>query len=308
MLRNKSFHGIYLDALFPSGNAYFPPKIQRERKLVWQYVQDGIKSGVVQPLPTTIFDIDQVEDAFRYMATGKHIGKVVIKVRDEEVGQLVVENPRSRFVMAIPTTQFHPQKSYIIAGGLGGMGLELMYWMWERGATKFILTSRRGIISPTQQFAIKRLRERNCQIYVLTDDATTVNGATEILRKAQLLGPIGGIFILTLVLQDNLIENQTVEKFKKVINAKSVQAEIFDELTRKITPKLDFFVGFSSASCGRGIAGQSNYAYTNSIMERICERRRYDGHHGLAVQWGMIGDVGVVAETFGAGDNANKVY
>jgi hypothetical protein len=34
----------------------------------------------------------------------------------------------------------------------------------------------------------------------------------------------------------------------------------------------------------------------NSIMERICEARVRDGLPGLAVQWGAVGDVGLVAE------------
>lgn len=48
---------------------------------------------------------------------------------------------------------------------------------------------------------------------------------------------------------------------------------------------------FSSVSCGRGNAGQSNYGMSNSVMERICEKRRSDGLPGLAIQWGAIGDV-----------------
>lgn len=61
-------------------------------------------------------------------------------------------------------------------------------------------------------------------------------------------------------------------------------------------------MAFSSVSCGRGNAGQSNYAYANSAMERVCEKRRHDGLPGLAVQWGAIGDVGVVLETMGDND------
>lgn len=67
-------------------------------------------------------------------------------------------------------------------------------------------------------------------------------------------------------------------------------------------PDLRHFVAFSSVSCGRGNAGQSNYAYANSAMERVCEKRHYDGLPGLAVQWGAIGDVGVVLETMGDND------
>src|SRR5699024_10112140 len=75
-----------------------------------------------------------------------------------------------------------------------------------------------------------------------------------------------------------------------------------DLVSRKLCPNLDYFVAFSSVSCGRGNAGQSNYGFANSSMERVCELRRAAGLHGLAIQWGAIGDVGVVSENMGGND------
>ena len=74
-LKNISFHGILLDALF-SGDC-------SDWDVVSQLVVDGIQKGVVLPLQTTVFERDAIEDAFRFMAQGKHIGKVVIKVMEE---------------------------------------------------------------------------------------------------------------------------------------------------------------------------------------------------------------------------------
>ncbi|CAF4364108.1 unnamed protein product, partial [Rotaria sordida] len=65
---------------------------------------------------------------------------------------------------------------------------------------------------------------------------------------------------------------------------------------------LDYFVVFSSISCGRGNAGQTNYGYANSTMERICEQRQKDDLPALAIQWGAIGDVGMVIENLGSND------
>ncbi|KAK0152564.1 Fatty acid synthase [Merluccius polli] len=71
-LKNVAFHGILLDALFEEGN--------REWEEVSELLKEGIASAVVQPLKTTVFQRDRVEDAFRYMAQGKHIGKVLLQV------------------------------------------------------------------------------------------------------------------------------------------------------------------------------------------------------------------------------------
>ena len=71
-LKNISFHGILLDALFEEGNT--------DWGTVSDLLAEGIKKGAVRPLNTTVFDKDDVEGAFRFMAQGKHIGKVLVKV------------------------------------------------------------------------------------------------------------------------------------------------------------------------------------------------------------------------------------
>ncbi|PKU31498.1 fatty acid synthase [Limosa lapponica baueri] len=99
-----------------------------------------------------------------------------------------------------------------------------------------------------------------------------------------------------------MIENQTPELFMEVNKPKYSGTIHLDWVTRKKCPDLDYFVVFSSVSCGRGNAGQSNYGFANSTMERICEQRHHDGLPGLAIQWGAIGDVGILLRTMGNND------
>lgn len=70
-------------------------------------------------------------------------------------------------------------------------------------------------------------------------------------------------------------------------------------------PNLKHFVIFSSVSCGRGNTGQTNYGMANSVMERICENRHSEGLPALAVEWGAVGEVGLVADM--AEDNQEVV-
>ena len=98
------------------------------------------------------------------------------------------------------------------------------------------------------------------------------------------------------VLRDRLLENQTEEDFVTSAGPKSLATRHLDVLSRQMCPYLRHFVVFSSVTCGRGLAGQTNYGMNNSIMERICEARFRDGLPGLAVQWGALGDVGILAE------------
>lgn len=133
-------------------------------------------------------------------------------------------------------------------------------------------------------------------VIVAGKDASKKEDCQYILKTAAQLGPIDGIFNLAVVLKDSLWENQTPETFEESFRSKAWSTKVLDELSRKMCPKLRHFVVFSSVSCGRGNAGQTNYGMSNSVMERICERRKAEGLPALAVQWGAVGDVGLVAE------------
>ena len=98
-----------------------------------------VLTGAVRPLKATVFDRDQIESAFRFMAQGKHIGKVVIQVRPDDKSKSVVK------LVAHAQSLCDPRKNYVVTGGLGGFGLELAHWLVERGARNLVLTSRRGM-------------------------------------------------------------------------------------------------------------------------------------------------------------------
>ncbi|XP_008574493.1 PREDICTED: fatty acid synthase [Galeopterus variegatus] len=292
-LKNVTFHGILLDALFEEASSGW-----RE---VAALLRAGIRDGVVQPLKCTVFPKAQVEDAFRYMAQGKHIGKVVIQVREEEP-EAVLKGVKPALMSAVSKTFCSMHKSYVIVGGLGGFGLELAQWLVLRGAQKLVLTSRSGIRTGYQAKQVREWRRQGVQVLVSTSNASSLEGARSLITEAVQLGPVGGVFNLAMVLRDAVLENQTPEFFQDVNKPKYSGTLNLDRVTREACPDLDYFVIFSSVSCGRGNAGQTNYGFANSAMERICEKRRHDGLPGLAVQWGAIGDVGIVLDTMGTND------
>ncbi|XP_055839922.1 fatty acid synthase isoform X2 [Episyrphus balteatus] len=289
-LKNTSFHGILLDSVMEGEESM--------QNQVVKLVADGIKTGAVRPLQTSVFTEMQIEQAFRYMASGKHIGKVVIKVRTEETGQLKYKSDL-RMYTAIPRTYMHPEKVYILIGGLGGFGLELTNWLVLRGANKIVLTSRSGVKTGYQNLMISRWTQQKCTIKIDTNDITSLDGCRKLLKAASELGHVGGIFNLAAVLRDGLIEDQTKEDFEAVCKPKIEGTINLDKLSRELCPELDYFVCFSSVSCGRGNIGQTNYGLANSAMERICEHRQISGFPGTAIQWGAIGDTGLVIENLG---------
>jgi fatty acid synthase len=300
MQRNKTYHCVCVahleyDALENRSSS----ALNMVRRL-HQMIEDGIENGIIQPLKHHVFEKHQSEDAFRFMATGKHMGKVVIKIRDEEPDLKAV--PRPEIVETLKQTVFHPLKSYLITGGLGGFGLELADWLVSRGCRKLVLSSRSGAKTPFQKLAVRRFTNAGATVVVSNSDVSSLSGAANLVEETENLGPVGGIFHLAMVLKDAALENQTVDSFEACCASKVSGTLHLDKITRQSCPELDYFVCFSSVTSGRGNAGQTNYGFANSVMERCCEVRRKDGLPGLAIQWGAIGDVGVVAESMGGND------
>ncbi|KAJ8982149.1 hypothetical protein NQ317_011295, partial [Molorchus minor] len=328
--KEASFHGVMLDHIFTAS-----PTVKRD---IMKILKEAIKGGAVRPLNTTVFKYDEVEQAFRYMASGKHMGKVLVQVRKSEK-ETDALNEIGREFPCVPRYMCDPEKTYVILGGLGGFGLELADWLVLRGAKKLVLTSRKGISTGYQNLRtrygvtilIARITKDNKDnedkeqvnrflnrwTDFLTDllnsiwrsygtivniskaDITTKDGCEELINESLELGSVDAVFNLAVVLADALLEDQTPETFVTSFAPKAVATQYLDEVTRRLCPDLRHFVVFSSMSCGRGNAGQTNYGMANSIMERICERRRNNGYPALAIQWGAVGEVGLVAEMQG---------
>lgn len=284
--KGASFHSVMLDM-----NMNLDPFL---KAIMNQNLQQAIDCGAVKPLKYTVFKSDELEQAFRFMASGKHMGKVLIGVNDQlELNKSIV---KSELVKCLPRYYCDPDKTVIVIGGLGGFGLELSDWLMLRGARKLVLTSRKGVQTGYQSMRISNWKSYGVDVIVSTKDVANKESCLELIEEAMTLGTVQAIFNLGVVLRDSILENQTVEDFKTSFAPKAFATEHLDEITRKLCPDLRDFVIFSSVSCGRGNAGQTNYGMANSVMERVCEKRKRDGFPALAIEWGAIGDVGLVAQ------------
>lgn len=123
--------------------------MEHELDVIKKMVQKDLDLGIVQPLPSTVFQVNEVEKAYRHLSTGKHTGKVLIQVRENET------STASMPMQVVPKVYFDSEKVYIIPGGLGGIGMELADWMMLRGCRKLVLSSRNGVKNGYQQYRIK---------------------------------------------------------------------------------------------------------------------------------------------------------
>ncbi|KAJ3652394.1 hypothetical protein Zmor_018363 [Zophobas morio] len=291
MERAATYHGIFLDDIFRN--------VKEMKSEVVKYLREGIKSGFVKPLPRIVFNADEIEKSYKHMLAGKHIGKILIKLRNENKDNHFRTCSINKLeIMSNPRFQCGRHYTYIVIGGLGGFGLELSDWLVLRGARKLVLTSRSGIRNGYHLQRINIWISYGVEVKVSTDDVTTEAGCENLIKEASTLGSVDGIFNLAVVLKIALFENQSEENFHAALEPKAYATLHLDRVSRKLCPQLRYFVVFSSLSCGRGHVGQSNYGMANSVMERICENRKRDGLPAVAIQWGAIGEVGLLARMY----------
>ncbi|EIE19942.1 hypothetical protein COCSUDRAFT_58179 [Coccomyxa subellipsoidea C-169] len=285
LLRNIEFHGIDLDRVFNDGE---DPAQMAELSVL---VNEGIRTGEVQPLPFKVYKADDVPSAFRYMASGTHIGKVLVQptLGTDEVA------PSSE-LSAVPQISFRPDRTYVITGGLGGFGLAMATWMAEKGARSLVLTSKRGMRTGEQAACVQRLRDSfGAKVAVSTLDVANHNEAHALIKLADSQAPVGGVFHLAMILSDRFLTNQTGESWQKVVECKAQGALHLDMACQGLT-HLEHFVIYSSQVAWVGNEGQGNYAWANMVGEMLCESRRRVGLPGLAISWGAVAGVGYIEE------------
>lgn len=235
-------------------------------------VWTGLLSGEIKPLCTTIFN--EVEPALRCISAGKHIGKVLVRV----------SLPPSVALTAKP--YYLTKGTHLVIGGLGGFGLELVGFLRARGAEKIVVVSRGN--------------PKAFQYHILGDSEVDHSNLVDPEQCDALLENLGdslvGIWHLGMVLNDCLYDNMTDTAWDQTVNVKAVMTRNLDASARKYCPSLKEFVMWSSVSSLFGNPGQTNYAYANSVMECVCRSRKADGLCGLAINWGFIGNVGVMME------------
>lgn len=138
--REITFRAVFADNLI-----YMPD----ERKIIYELIDKDIRTGIIQPLHSTVFHVSEIEHAYRFMSTGKHVGKVMIQVRETEHSLATVP------INVNPKVYCKPDLVYIIVGGMGGFGVELCDWLVVRGARFLVINSRRGVTTSYQQYRIR---------------------------------------------------------------------------------------------------------------------------------------------------------
>jgi myxalamid-type polyketide synthase MxaB len=230
-------------------------------------------SGALKPLPLRRFDLTDAVAAFRHMAQARHIGKIVLAT-----------NRGTRL-------RIRSDASYLITGGLSGLGLAVAEWLVERGARRLVLAGRSGADRASAREAVARLEAAGVEAVVVAADVSRERDVAALIDAAG--ERLRGIVHAAGVLDDRTVEQMTAENIGRVFAPKVAGGWHLHRQTRD--RDLDFFVLFSSASALIGTPGQGNYAAANAFLDALAHHRRAAGLPATSVNWGPWADVGMAA-------------
>jgi phthiocerol/phenolphthiocerol synthesis type-I polyketide synthase D len=220
-------------------------------------------------------------------------------------------------LMSQPETPHGPpafewsKATYLVTGGLGGLGLETARWLVDRGARHLVLIGRHvpegadgsgevkdGRTSP-QVAAIRELRARGALVDCVAADVADQAQLTAAIDRIEARGwpPLRGVVHAAGIGHPGKLEELTPEAMADVLRPKVIGAW---SLHRAVAGRaLDFFVMYSSATHQLGVLGRGVAAYSaaNAFLDGLAHLRARRGEPALTICWGPWARVGMAAQT-----------
>ncbi|KAF6820431.1 polyketide synthase [Colletotrichum sojae] len=253
----------------------------RDISRVLDEVVDLLRLGAittVEPLQT--FPCSDVAEAFRCLARGTQIGKIIVDFADE---QRLVPVPQP------PDPTFRPDRVYIIVGGIAGLGASIVRWLAHHGARSIAILSRSAGKSSHDAAILAELRGAGCTARAYACDVTDEAGVRAVLGGISRSQRVGGVVNLAMVLADVELSRLTPKEWHAATGPKVAGTW---NLHRALDGGEDFFVLVGSMFGVTGRAGQANYAAANAFLDSFAQYRRGLGLPCSVLDVGPVEDVG----------------
>ncbi|KAF2215724.1 hypothetical protein CERZMDRAFT_109614 [Cercospora zeae-maydis SCOH1-5] len=250
-------------------------------------VLELFRLGVVKGIyPLKHFDIANLGVAMQEMHAQQSADKFVVTARHDSV------------VKAVPEDKSHellrPDASYLLIGGLGGIGRATAMWMVAHGARNIIFANRSGMARAEASQTVEALQAKGARAVVFSCDVGDKGQVDDLVAKAAMhMPPIKGVLQGAMVLRDAMLEKMTVQEYNTVLQPKFQGTW---NLHNALPKDLDFFVMLSSISGIIGNASQAAYAAGNSFMDAFAAYRNAQGLPAVTLDLGVIAGIGYLAE------------
>ena len=249
------------------------------------------RQGHITPIrPFEVFGADAVQDAFKYMQQGQHIGKVIVSsLGDAKISAAQHTTPGRKL-----HSQFEDSASYLLVGGLGGLGQAVALWMVERGARDFIFLSRNAGSGSGDTRFIQELVSQGCRVHLVRGDVSHYADVERAFSSANF--PVKGVMQMSMVLRDKAFADMSFQDWTVPMLPKIQGTWNLHNASVRNRHNLDFFVLFSSLYGTVGLPGQANYNAANTFLDAFASFRAGLGLAASTIDIGPVEDVGYVAQ------------
>ncbi|OQE83792.1 hypothetical protein PENNAL_c0030G06593 [Penicillium nalgiovense] len=238
------------------------------------------------PEPLETYGFSELQQAFRKMQTGRHMGKLVAIAKPDDIVKHIAVTNRSPLLRS--------DAAYLLVGGLGGIGRATALWMVSRGARHLVFLNRSGFESAAARDTVSALQAAGCTATVFACDVADAAQLASTLDKArQQLPPIRGVIQGAMVLRDCMLDKMSLEDYLAVLRPKMHGTW---NLHVHLPMDLDFFLMESSVSGIIGNTAQASYAAANTFLDAFSRYRRSRGQPATTIDLGAVSGVGYIAQ------------
>jgi NAD(P)-dependent dehydrogenase (short-subunit alcohol dehydrogenase family)/acyl carrier protein len=197
--------------------------------------------------------------------------------------------------------------TYLVTGGLGGLGLKIAPWLAAAGAGTIVLTGRHGLpdrarwdeLDPTsragrQVAAVRASEALGATVVVVAADVADVRAMTDLIGRCGAdLPPLAGVVHAAAALGTAGLAAMSAADVERMLRPKVAGTLLLHELTRSLP--LDHFVLFSSTTALWGSRDLGHYAAANVFLDAMAHHRRSLGLAALSVDWGTWDEMRVAS-------------
>jgi NAD(P)-dependent dehydrogenase (short-subunit alcohol dehydrogenase family) len=221
------------------------------------------ESRQITPIrPVRSFDAQSIQDAYRYMQQGQHIGKIVVSLRDTHGSVQVGMSARTKVPKEL---QLNHSASYLLVGGLGGLGRSVSRFLVEHGTRRLLFLSRSAGTGPSDVDFVHELQGMGYEVHLIRGSVTN---ADDVARAIHMARPsLKDIMQCTMVLRDVGFTDMTFDDSTAASEPKVRGTWLLHDAVLANGVNVDFFLVFSSLSGTLGTPGQANYAGANTFLD-----------------------------------------
>lgn len=257
------------------------------------------QNNIQKPTPWVVFSATTVAEAFDWTSRHGHDGKAILTFSSDD--SISVDR------RAFNPLFLDPNSTYLLAGGLGGLGKSLAKLLAQKGACHLAFVSRSGPASKNAASLTHELADMGVKTAIYAADVSDETAMANMMAQcAAEMPPIRGVIQSAAVLEDSIYDNMTYKQWANATRPKIQGSWLLHHLLAEAKQELQFFVMLSSIAGVVGNRSQANYASGNTYQDALANYRRQQGLPAVSVDLGLMLGIGLIAEERGGTTNLKK--